>query len=718
MQNLFKQAALKYTSGDYDGALALYQQARDKFGDELVRYNIALCEQKLGNRVDNTTTDVEHDATWFNTYFDKVYVVNLEHDLAKRFKMTRQLTQCHIEFELFTASNGYADNLYQQFVQYQQTPNGALEFFAKFNSVEKQRSTKFIESPGAWGYLHTYIRLLRQAKESGYKRILILEDDVILADNFFTKFKQFATTIPSDWKVLQLGASQYNWQHVNVADAQKNGFYKPSLLDTCGSFAIAIDVSIVDELIELASTFEAPFDHLPLGHIYQNHSTSCFVAFPNLVMPDVSDSSIRDSRCQIEHAQLMKWDVSQFEYPQSLVSIGVVVESIDSLRYFATFAPANDRPFLLNLYANTSLGMIPLHNMEVAQKYAGDFQALEHSLLPPDCDLSAVIKAEHVLSELDIVNFISNQLGGNNRNYTQLCELPSRAKTLVDGRISVIIPTYGRAESLHQALLSVVSQCYDNTEVIVVDDNGLHSDNQERVAAIVQDIKDHHPNFNLHYIVHPRNRNGSAARNTGFLASTGEYVCFLDDDDVYLPGRLTLCVDKLKSTNADVGAVYCGYINGNEQGQNQKRYVGGDLSEDILLLNYQNNYLHTNTVTYKRAAVTKLNGFDESYIRHQDLEFNLRFFQHYKIDVVAKPLVHIRPMQVTHENKVYNETMMAVKFKFLTQFHSLIASFSDKIQRKIYQRHWHELLEFSSSRKALKQKLKQRDNRIDLNLFK
>ncbi|NMP14980.1 glycosyltransferase family 2 protein [Thalassotalea sp. Y01] len=399
-------------------------------------------------------------------------------------------------------------------------------------------------------------------------------------------------------------------------------------------------------------------------------------------------------------------------------ALAVLINDIGSLRYLSEFDCLSKLQCTVKFYANTALGLIPVHNMDVAEKYAADFQPVKGNVDLADCDMYASIACEQVLTESDIINFISNKFANNNDKYTQLCDLNVTETKIVDGRVSVIVPTYGRAESLKRALESVASQCYANKEIIVIDDNGLNTDNQLYVAQIVQNVKFNYPELNLRYIPHQYNRNGSAARNTGFLASRGEYLCFLDDDDVYLPGRLTKSVEKLESTSTEIGAVYCGYINGNESGRNKKRYIAGNLSEEILLLDYQKHYIHTNTVTYKRAAVAHLNGFDESYIRHQDLEFNLRFFQSFKTDVVTEPLVHIRPLQVTHENKVYDEAMMAIKHKFLSQFASLIASYGEKVQRKIYLHHWNELIEFSSSKKLLKKKLKHNNHQFDLNLFK
>jgi len=260
--------------------------------------------------------------------FDQVYLVSLPYQHGQLLRAMSQFNQVGIEPIVFNASDGYAPPLYDSYVGYSEKELGDLEYFKKFKNLEKGRKKKFIESAGAYGYINTYIRILKDAKEKGFESILIFEDDVILADDFMDRFDSFYSKLPSNWKFITLGASQYNWDSVDIGLAILKGFYTPKQLDTCGSFAIGIDSSIYNELIELQSYFEAPFDHLPLGEIYNRYPSKCFVAYPNIVMADVSSSNIRGSRNQLQHAKKMKWDLNLFSYPPKLLRINLIVHSI------------------------------------------------------------------------------------------------------------------------------------------------------------------------------------------------------------------------------------------------------------------------------------------------------------------------------------------------------------------------------------------------------
>ena len=117
-------------------------------------------------------------------------------------------------------------------------------------------------------------------------------------------------------------------------------------------------------------------------------------------------------------------------------------------------------------------------------------------------------------------------------------------------KVSVIIPTYNRAELLKVAIASVLSQTYKDFEIIVIDD-ASHDNTQELLTS----LKDKR----IRYIRHETNKRISAARNTGIVNSHGNYIAFLDDDDEWLPEKLQLQVDFLENSPPIIGVVYTGF---------------------------------------------------------------------------------------------------------------------------------------------------------------
>ena len=105
----------------------------------------------------------------------------------------------------------------------------------------------------------------------------------------------------------------------------------------------------------------------------------------------------------------------------------------------------------------------------------------------------------------------------------------------MNAKVSVIIPTYKRSHFLQRAIDSVLNQTYKNLEIIVVDDNEPNSDFRKKTEMKMQKYAD---NTKVVYIKNNKNLGGALARNEGIFNATGDYITFLDDDDIYLPQKI------------------------------------------------------------------------------------------------------------------------------------------------------------------------------------
>jgi glycosyltransferase involved in cell wall biosynthesis len=108
--------------------------------------------------------------------------------------------------------------------------------------------------------------------------------------------------------------------------------------------------------------------------------------------------------------------------------------------------------------------------------------------------------------------------------------------------VSVIIPTYNRADLLPETMDSVLAQSYRPIEVVVVDDGS--ADNTQEVLQTWSIGCPGKGEFEVRYFYQP-NRGPSSARNLGFAESKGEFVLYLDSDDLLLPEKLDLQTKEL-----------------------------------------------------------------------------------------------------------------------------------------------------------------------------
>lgn len=139
---------------------------------------------------------------------------------------------------------------------------------------------------------------------------------------------------------------------------------------------------------------------------------------------------------------------------------------------------------------------------------------------------------------------------------------------------SVIIPVYNRTDTLKTALESVLCQSFRDFEIIVTDDG---SDSSVRKALL--------PYMPLiTYLPMKKNRGVSAARNLGISHAKGEYIAFLDSDDIWLPGKLEAQYKALKDTGMSVCHTNEFWYRKDRfvnQGRKHQRY-GGFIFEKIL----------------------------------------------------------------------------------------------------------------------------------------
>ena len=119
--------------------------------------------------------------------------------------------------------------------------------------------------------------------------------------------------------------------------------------------------------------------------------------------------------------------------------------------------------------------------------------------------------------------------------------------------VSIIIPTYKRPDTLDRAINSVLNQTYKNIEVIVVDDNNPDTEARSKTEHIMSVYAD---NPRVRYIKHEKNKNGSAARNTGARYSQAKYVAFLDDDDEFFPEKIEAQVKRLEELPDEYAVCY------------------------------------------------------------------------------------------------------------------------------------------------------------------
>ncbi|MFT7618285.1 MAG: glycosyltransferase involved in cell wall biosynthesis [Planctomycetota bacterium] len=191
-----------------------------------------------------------------------------------------------------------------------------------------------------------------------------------------------------------------------------------------------------------------------------------------------------------------------------------------------------------------------------------------------------------------------------------------------DPRVSIIIRTYNRPKMLRRALESVGRQTYKNIEAVVINDAG------QDVQSIVDDFKN---DFDILYLNYPpEDKPGRCkAANEGIAQSTGEWICYLDDDDFYYPDHIAVLMHEARRTGALVH--YTDANRGTEEpssvpGEYVITAVGEGPSEDFSRAGfYCGCYIHLVTFCHHRRLFEELGGFDENLPVLEDLDLFFRY---------------------------------------------------------------------------------------------
>jgi glycosyltransferase involved in cell wall biosynthesis len=214
------------------------------------------------------------------------------------------------------------------------------------------------------------------------------------------------------------------------------------------------------------------------------------------------------------------------------------------------------------------------------------------------------------------------------------------------GKVSIVIPTFNRAEYLEEAIESALKQTYRNCEVIVCDDAST-----DDTKYILERYKDR-----ITALSHHRNRGVSAALNTCIRASSGNYISWLSSDDVYMPGKVEKQVSYLND-HPDIAMVYADFLYIDKHSTMGQRANVSPLTEGAEAQElFERNPINGCSVMFRRECIEKTGWFDEGlggregYTADGAMWHKMAHF--FKMKFMNEPLLYYR----VHDGNVANNT--------------------------------------------------------------
>ncbi len=267
--------------------------------------------------------------------------------------------------------------------------------------------------------------------------------------------------------------------------------------------------------------------------------------------------------------------------------------------------------------------------------------------------------------------------------------------------VSVIVATYRREGELKRALESLKEQQFKSFETIIVDDNADPEYNA-KVSGIVGAFKAENPQMSITLITNPENMGSAETRNIGINASRGEYITFLDDDDIYLPEKIHKQLEFMKNGNYDYSITDLDLYN--ERGALIRKRVRGFIKdtsyESLFKYHLMYHITGTDAMMFTKAYLKRIEGFapinvgDEFYLMQRAINEKGKFGYLPGCDI--KAYIHTGESglssgegKIIGENNLYEykkgyfDKLDRKTVRYIKMRHSAVLAFAE-IRRKKY----------------------------------
>ena len=210
--------------------------------------------------------------------------------------------------------------------------------------------------------------------------------------------------------------------------------------------------------------------------------------------------------------------------------------------------------------------------------------------------------------------------------------------------ISVVLPTYNRADIVMEAISSVVAQTFPTWELLVVDDHSTDS-----TAIRLEQVAD--PRVRV--LLNRGTKGNAGARNYGFTQARGEWICQIDSDDLWDSRMLEYLAAGVARAGPRVGVVYgSDHSSDMETGAIRRRRVAA-LSGYAFPAILERQFYHHCAAAIRRVAFDSVGGYDESLDGVEDTDLQHRLTLDWEVLAVPEAIYHYRlgrPDQLTQEH--------------------------------------------------------------------
>jgi len=237
--------------------------------------------------------------------------------------------------------------------------------------------------------------------------------------------------------------------------------------------------------------------------------------------------------------------------------------------------------------------------------------------------------------------------------------------------VSVIIPCYNGEKFIGEAIESVINQTHQNWELIIVDDGSTDSSKDV--------VRQYTTNRRIRLIEHGCNKGIPKTKNDGIAVAQGDYVAFLDQDDIWMPSKLELQLRRFALEGKNVGLVCTGmlFIDENMKITSIFRGFNDTNQQELLKSLYWNPINSSSVMMVNRQVLSQVGTFDENLVGWDDYELLMRIATRSQVKYVRIPLVkkRVHPRSAQRSLIVRNEAKKV--FEHVRDLHPFLRELED-----------------------------------------
>ena len=270
---------------------------------------------------------------FMNQLVDKIYILYITQNEINKFQKQMAANNLDIKYEFYLGTNGSAFKPYiQYFIKKRKNELKDNPIFRKINEIIDHKKY-FIRNEKQLGHIRSFINIIRNAQKNNYKKICILESDALFHKDFQSLLQNYKETI-STYPLFYLGSNDSRVKITNSFSEkldipekkkqftnlilknyqlyQEKKVYQPHL--PYGTFAMIIDQSLFQSVLDtlLLQIFPTDVLFFYIQHQLNESNINWGTAYPNLIIADVSKSSILEDRDPVKFAKSRGWILENY----------------------------------------------------------------------------------------------------------------------------------------------------------------------------------------------------------------------------------------------------------------------------------------------------------------------------------------------------------------------------------------------------------------------